>query len=159
MKKSEMKGIMILAIVAIAVIGIIIGVRVGKEKDDKVDKIQGGSNAGIQQGEEYTQVNSEGEKINTSKKVNENKDTGEFTLSNVSLKETNGETAISARITNKSGKKQASFLGNIVLLDKSNNEIGRIPVRISELEEGQTMEIEATITENYVNAYDYKLEK
>ena len=62
-------------------------------------------------------------------------------------------------VTNKTGETQQTFMGNIILLDKKNNEIGRIPVRISTMEAGETRDIEATITESYANAFNFKLEK
>lgn len=113
----------------------------------------------IKQKIEIAKINGSGEKVNTSEKVNFTKETEEFTFSNVSLKETNGETVLSARMTNKSGTKQAGFFGNIVLLNEANNEIGKIPLQVSEMNINETREISASIMGSYVNVYDYKIEK
>lgn len=163
MKENEKRGILILIILAIVVVVVLVMIfRPGKNKNiaNNPGTNQGQISGGNGQGEDYIKTNVEGEKVNTSEKINSTKDVGEFTLSNVSLKETNGETILSCRITNKSGRDQGGFFGNIVLIDKANKEIGKIPVKVSDMKAGETREIEAGITENYAsNAYDYRLEK
>ncbi len=171
MKENEKNGILILATIAIVVIVVLIMIlphdKGKKEVATSQSQTQGqvqkeltaNNNQNTDQQTEKTKVNGSGEKVNTSEKINTTKETEEFTLSNVSLKETNGETVLSARITNKSGRKQEGFFGNIILLDKSNKEIGKIPVKVSEMNANETREISASITESYIEAYDYKIEK
>lgn len=166
MKENEKRGILILIILSIVVVVVLVMIfrphknneiaNGGTANQGQTNNGQGNNN---EQGE-YIKTNAEGEKVNTSEKINSTKEVGEYTLSNVSLKETNGETVMSARITNKSGRDQGGFFGNIVLVDKSNKEIGKIPVKVSDMKAGETREIGATITESYAeNAYDYRLEK
>lgn len=165
MKENEKRGILILIILSIVVVVVLVMI-FRPHKNNEVANggtaNQGQTNNGqVNNGQgEYVKTNAEGEKVNTSEKINSTKEVGEYTLSNVSLKETNGETVMSARITNKSGRDQGGFFGNIVLVDKSNKEIGKIPVKVSDMKAGETREIGATITESYAeNAYDYRLEK
>lgn len=165
MKENEKRGILILIILSIVVVVVLVMI-FRPHKNNEIANggtaNQGQTNNGqINNGQgEYVKTNAEGEKVNTSEKINSTKEVGEYTLSNVSLKETNGETVMSARITNKSGRDQGGFFGNIVLVDKSNKEIGKIPVKVSDMKAGETREIGATITESYAeNAYDYRLEK
>lgn len=160
MKENEKRGILILIILSIVVVVVLVMIF----RPHKNNEIANGGTANQGQTNngqgEYVKTNAEGEKVNTSEKINSTKEVGEYTLSNVSLKETNGETVMSARITNKSGRDQGGFFGNIVLVDKSNKEIGKIPVKVSDMKAGETREIGATITESYAeNAYDYRLEK
>lgn len=165
MKENEKKGILILVIVAIVIILVLVMVlkpgknnNVGGQNPNQGQAI-GGQNNGQQVGE-FTKINEKGEKINTSEKINQTKETSDFTISNVSLKEVNGKTTLTARVTNKSGKDQDGFFGNLVLLDKNNQEIGRIPASITETKPDETIEIEASITESYAgNAYDYRLDR
>ncbi len=166
--KFESSTIITLFLLIVAVISVIIIIPHEKKNDELVK----GQTANKEQNEttnnnqqvaeqniEIATINGSGEKVNASEKINSTKETEEFTLSNVSLKETNGETVLSARMTNKSGTKQAGFFGNIVLLNQSNNEIGKIPLQVSEMNIDETREISASITGSYVNVYDYRIEK
>lgn len=160
MKTKEKKMIIILVVVAIIIIAILLILR--KPKDDVGESTNNPVASVDQQNTkvgEFAKVEQDGTITNTSQKVKESREMEGFKLSNINLKEVSGETILSARITNITDKKQESFFGNIVLLDKANNEIGRIPVKVSETESGETIEIEASITESYVNAYNFRLEK
>lgn len=154
MKKKEKKMILILIIVSILIIGVIWFLTRPKDETNSNKE----TNNSAAQGE-YTKVEEDGTIVNTSEKLKENKEMQGFELTNIEFKEKNGETILSARVTNKTGETQQTFMGNIILLDKKNNEIGRIPVRISTMEAGETRDIEATITESYANAFNFKLEK
>ena len=156
MKKNEKKMILILVIVSILIIGVIWLVTRPKDASNNSNNKETSNSAA--QGE-YTKVEEDGTIVNTSEKLKENKEMQGFELTNIQFKEQNGETILSARVTNKTGETQKTFIGNIVLLDKKNNEIGRIPVRISTMEAGESRDIEATITESYANAFNFKLEK
>ena len=143
--------ILILLLVSILIVGIVW--LVTRPKTNKTN-----ASGSVAQGE-FTKVDNEGTIVNTSEKINEDREELGFSITNVKLEEKNGETIISARITNKTESNQESFFGNIVLFDKQGNEIGRIPTMVSETQKGESIDIEASITESYVNAYDFKLEK
>lgn len=151
MKKKEKRMILILILVSILIVGIVW--LVTRPKTNKSN-----ASGSVAQGE-FTKVDNEGTIVNTSEKINEDREELGFSITNVKLEEKNGETIISARITNKTESNQESFFGNIVLFDKQGNEIGRIPTMVSETQKGESIDIEASITESYVNAYDFKLEK
>lgn len=158
MKKEEKQGLLILIVVAILVITIIWFATRQKNKapNEITDVAQ----------EEYTKVEADGTVVNTSEKLKENKEEQGFLITNIEFKQKDGETTFTASITNKTGSNQESFLGNIVLLDKSGKEIGRIPVRLSDMQIGESIDVEAiirdagaTMTEGYANAYNFKLER
>ena len=151
MKKKEKRMILILILVSILIVGIVW--LVIRPKTNKTN-----ASGSVAQGE-FTKVDNEGTIVNTSEKINEDREELGFSITNVKLEEKNGETIISARITNKTESNQESFFGNIVLFDKQGHEIGRIPTMVSETQKGESIDIEASITESYVNAYDFKLEK
>ena len=151
MKKKEKRMILILILVSILIVGIVW--LVTRPKTNKTN-----ASGSVAQGE-FTKVDNEGTIVNTSEKINEDREELGFSITNVKLEEKNGETIISARITNKTESNQESFFGNIVLFNKQGNEIGRIPTMVSETQKGESIDIEASITESYVNAYDFKLEK
>lgn len=152
MKKKEKQGLLILIIVAIVIIAIIWFATRPKDKQPEVS----GTNPA--QGE-FTKVEADGTITNTSEKLKEDKTMEGFKVTDITFKEQNGETILTASITNQTNSAQEGFFGKIVLLDKEGNEIGRIPIMVSETQNGETIDVEATITESYANAYNFRLEK
>ena len=124
MKKKEKRALLVLIIVASLIIGII-WVATRGDKDEEVS----GGTSGTQ--EEIVKVESDGTKVNTSEKLNKDKKTDEFEISNISFTEKNGETILKARITNRTKSAQDSFFGKIVLLDKAGKTMGNIPILVS----------------------------
>ena len=161
MKKKEKQGLIILIMVAILIIAIIWFATRPKENkenqgNNKPTTVVSSQNAA--EGE-FTKVESNGTVVNTSEKLKEEKNAQGFEISDIQYKEVNGETILTARVTNMTGSEQKSFWAEIVLLDKAGKELGRIPVEIAETQKGESIRIEASITERYANAYDFKLEK
>ncbi len=160
MKNNEKKGLLILVGVAILIVLVIWLFTRPKNNDNKgTTQNPASSESSASQGE-FTKVEEDGTIVNTSEKLNEDRteDIG-FSVTNISFEESNGRTVLKARVTNATEKAQDSFFGNIVLFDKAGNEIGRIPVSIPKTQQGETIEVKASITESYANAYDFKLEK
>ena len=153
MKKQEKRMLLILVIVSALIITIIWFVTRNKE-----DNNVGETTENVEQGE-FTKVEADGTIVNTSEKLNENKQNIGFEITNINFIKRGNETILTARVTNNTGAEQGSFFGKIVLLDKSGKEIGRIPVMISETQSGEAIDIETSITESYANAYDFRLEK
>ena len=152
MKKQEKKALLILIVVAALIIGII-WVATRGNKDEEVS----GGTAGGQ--EEIVKVEADGTKVNPSEKLNKDKKTDEFEISNISFTEKNGETILKARITNRTKSAQDSFFGKIVLLDKEGKTMGNIPILVSATQSGEAIDVETTINTSYVDAYDFKLER
>ena len=153
MKKQEKRMLLILVIVSALIITIIWFATRNKENNNV-----GGTTENVEQGE-FTKVEADGTIVNTSEKLNENKQNIGFEITNINFIKRGNETILTARVTNNTGAEQGSFFGKIVLLDKSGKEIGRIPVMISETQNGEAIDIETSITESYANAYDFRLEK
>ena len=159
MKKKEKQRLLILVVVAVLIIGVIWFIT--RPKNEEIKGNNGGTSAGtasLAQGE-FTEVKDNGTVVNTSEKLNQNKEESGFLLTNIKLEEKNGETTLYATVTNKTEKEQAAFLGKIVLLDKKGKEVGRIPVMISDMQIGEAIDIQASITERYTNAYNFRLER
>lgn len=162
MKTNEKKGLLILIIVAVLIIGGIWFFKSRKSNKPEAGTNNGGkssSSTSASQGE-YTKVENNGTIVNTSETLKKERTTDSgFKLSNITFKDEGGETKFGALVTNMTGKSQPSFYGKIVLSDKSGNTTGEIPVMIAATQAGEVVEIEATITESYANAYDFKLVK
>ena len=153
MKKQEKRMLLILVIVSALIITIIWFATRNKENNNV-----GGTTENVEQGE-FTKVEADGTIVNTSEKLKQTKEDLGFSITNINFVKKGNETILTARVTNNTGAEQGSFFGKIVLLDKSGKEIGRIPVMISETQNGEAIDIETTITESYANAYDFRLEK
>ena len=153
MKKQEKRMLLILVIVSALIITIIWFATRNKENNNV-----GGTTENVEQGE-FTRVEADGTIVNTSEKLKQTKENLGFSITNINFVKKGNETILTARVTNNTGEAQGDFLGQIVLLDKRGNEIGRIPAMITETENGEAIDIETTITESYANAYDFRLEK
>ena len=152
MKKKEKQGLIILVAVSILIIGIIWFVTRGDKNEEQKVEVEN----------EFVQLQEDGSKSNTSNKVKEIKSVEGVRIENVRFNEVNGQTMLIADITNITANKKDRFLADIVLYNKSGQEIGRIPGVIGEMQAGETIEMQAGIVgieESYVNAYDYKIEK
>lgn len=156
MKKQEKRMLLILVIVSALIITIIWFATRNKENNNAVETEKTIEN--VEQGE-FTKVEADGTIVNTSEKLKQTKENLGFSITNINFMKKGNETILTARVTNNTGEAQGDFLGQIVLLDKRGNEIGRIPAMITETENGEATDIETTITESYANAYDFRLEK
>lgn len=158
MRNSEKKGLLILILVAaLIIVAMIIFTKPKQKEEQNTNSTTQPSQTEISQGE-YTKVEQDGTVVNTSEKLKEDKMEAGFEISNISYSE-NGHTVLVADVTNMTGKDQAGFMADIVLLDKEGKEQGRIPVSITETKSGETIGIQAGITARYANAYDFRLEK
>ena len=153
MKKQEKRMLLILVIVSVLIITIIWFATRNKENNNV-----GGTTENVEQGE-FTKVEADGTIVNTSEKLKQTKENLGFSITNINFMKKGNETILTARVTNNTWEAQGDFLGQIVLLDKRGNEIGRIPAMITETENGEAIDIETTITESYANAYNFRLEK
>ena len=153
MKSQEKRMLLILVIVSALIITIIWFATRNKENNNV-----GGTTENVEQGE-FTKVEADGTIVNTSEKLKQTKENLGFSITNINFVKKGNETILTARVTNNTGTEQGSFFGKIVLLDKSGKEIGRIPVMISETQNGEAIDVETSITESYANSYDFRLEK
>lgn len=152
MKRKEKQGLLILVIATILIVGVIWLITRNKDESKQ-------GNAGTSTGEEYVQVQDDGTKVNTSEKAKETKEIEDVIIENIRITEKNGQTVLIADITNTTEKTKERFLVDIVLYDKAGKEIGKIPGVIGEMQAGETIEMQAGITQDYVNAYDFKIVK
>lgn len=144
--KKEMKNIIlcIIIIVIIAVIAIIIAKNKNTEQDNK-------------QEESYVQEMEDGINVNKSTKLNEAKLVNGLLISNIQLTEKGGMTTLLADVTNKTEQKTELKKLKIILLDENENEIATMIAFVSGIEPGETTQLNASTTSNYIKAYDFKI--
>ena len=165
MKSNEKRGILILILVAIIIIGIMFAVTRGSKNNSKDtnQNINNEENIELSQVDpsrgEFTKTESDGTVVNTSDKLKEDKVESGFEISNINYTEKDSHTVLEADVTNMTGSSQSAFMAEIVLLDKEGKEQGRIPVAIPDTQTGETICVQAGINDQYANAYNFKLEK
>lgn len=152
MKSKEKKMLLILIIVAIIIIAIVwFATRGKKENKEEVETNQ------IK--EEFVQVQEDGTKVNISNKLKEEKELDGLKIGNIQLTEKEGQLTLIANVTNTTAKDVDAFLIDIILYDKEGKEIDTVLGFVSPVKAGQTVELNAGITEDYANAYDFKVVK
>ena len=159
MKSSEKKMILVLIIVAIIIIAVLVKVR------NSNNEVEGGSTVGngdtVQTegneptGDEFVEVLEDGTKLNVSDKLSETKTFGNYEISNIQLTEQNGQSLILADVKNIGEAKSDVLLVDITLLDKEGNEITTIGGIIGDVEPGATVQLNASATTDFANAYDF----
>lgn len=151
MKKKEKQMIGILILVAAVIITIIFFATRPKEDENKGVEIQNTVK------EEFVQVLEDGTKLNVSSKLNEAKTVNGLKIQNIQLTNKNGQLILLADVTNESGKDTDILSIDIILYDKEGKELGKVPGMLAPMKSGTTSQLNAGITEDYANAYDFKV--
>ena len=110
---------------------------------------------------QYEKQGSDGTKTNVSSKVKEEKKIDGFIIvSNMTITAKDGWTTIKADVENISG---SDFTGeqyiDFSLLNKEGQEMTKIKAVVPAAKDGEKVELNVEFTEDYSNAYDYKIEK
>lgn len=157
MKKSERRMILLLIIIAIIIIAVLVNIRNKKNSGGNDDIINnGGDDVGQEQiVEEFVQISDNGEKVNTSEKLAETKTFSNYEVSKIRLTEKDGQSTILADVKNIGSTKSEVVLIDITLLDKEGNEIVTIGGIIGDAEPGATVQLNASATTDFANAYDF----
>ena len=151
MKKKEKRMILIIVLVGVLIIGGLLIWKNGRKNNDE---------QGINQPkEEFVQVLEDGTKLNISNKLKEEKTIKGLKIGNIQLTEQNGQSVLLADVRNEGTQDVEMFLINIILVDKTGKEIATIPGIVSPVKAGATVQLNAGITEDYANAYDFKVEQ
>lgn len=107
--------------------------------------------------ESYIEETEEGIKVNKSSKLNEAKLVNGLLISNIQLTEKDGMTTLLADVTNKNEEKTGFKKLTITLLDENGDEISNMIAFIGEIKAGETTQLNASTTSNYIKAYDFKV--
>ena len=153
MKKNEKIMIAVLIVIVIIVtIVFFVTRKENKKVEENVVKEE-------QQQEEYVQVLDDGTKLNKSDKLNETKVFDGLEISNIQLTESNNLSVLLGTITNTSTTTKGGYSVDIKIIDEDENEIVTMAGYISELEPGESTQLNASATFDYANAYDFIIEK
>lgn len=109
--------------------------------------------------EKNVKVLEDGTKLNTSSDLSKNKSFENLEFSGMKLTCKNGITNLLCNIKNNSNTKTNMQEVNIVLLDEKGNEIYKMSGIIDEINPGESKEFNTSITADFANAYNFKIEK
>jgi len=165
MKKSERRMILILVIVAIIVIAVLVKVRSGNNSDGSNDSNSGRLSSGTSSSddensttkEDFVQVLDDGTRLNISNKLAETKTFGDYEISNIQLTESDGLSKILADVKNIGTTDAETKFIEIVVVDESGNELVSMNSMIGEVAAGETIQLNASATADFANAYDFTI--
>jgi len=98
-----------------------------------------------------------GVKLNNSTELSKTKKYKNLEISNIQFTYGNGNSTILAQVKNTGTSKHERELVTISILDENNQEIGDMIAVLSELEPGETKELNATSSSNIVNAKNIEI--
>ena len=149
MKKRNI--IIILAVIAVIAI-IIFAVNKNSNKNKGENQTEENNT------EKYVQVLEDGTKLNTSSELSKAKQVGAYKFENMQLTEQGSQTVLLADVTNTGSSATELQLVDVTLLDKNGKEIVKVGGIISPLQPGAKTQFNTSMTLDYANTYDFKIE-
>ena len=154
MSSKEKRGIAVL--IAITIIVIIIVMVSGKK--EKVNEGPRNETQQTEQEEKYTTELEDGTKINTSEDFNSTKTYKDLEISNIQFTEKDGMTVLLADVVNKGTSAHAPEIVKITILGDNEEVITEIKPVIGDIEAGETVQLNASVTADVANAKDFRIE-
>ena len=154
-QKRNRSILAIILIVLFIIIAILVFTNILKKDNTIENKTQNETNTTT---ESYVEELGDGIVLNKSRALNETKEIGGFVVSNIQLTTKDGMTTLLADVKNNTGTKTSLKTAEITLLDNNNEELVTVKGIINEMEAGGTSKLNISMTSNYVNAYDFKVE-
>ena len=154
MSNNEKRWIILLVAVIVIVIVLIIGIANGRNKEVQ----QQGQEETLVNEEKYATELSDGTKLNTSEEFNNSKTYGNLTISNIQYTERNGTSVLLADVTNNGSTRHEVEIVKITILGENNEVITEIKPVIGDIEPGETIKLNASISADVANAKDFKIE-
>ena len=153
MKPNEKKMIVILLIITLIVFVIFINNR--KKEDNKSENI---NDAEVIQDSKLVTTNEDGTKQNISSKLQENKQLGDYSITDINVTSNNDNLTVRANITNNTGKNTSEFAFKIIVLNKSGEEIGTLGAYVGNMKNGETKMINASTSMDINEIYDLEFQ-
>lgn len=153
-KRKNNKRVIILLIIVVFLIILVtflFSKNVDEQNNENVAKVNNVE-------ESYVEEIEAGVKINKSTKLNEAKEVNGLLVTNIQLTAESGITTLLADVTNNTGNRTEAKVVNITLLDYEGQELTTVTGIIKELNVGETTQLNISLTSDYVNAYDFRVE-
>lgn len=149
MKKSGIKIFIILLILGVLILGVIYFIIKNNVHTDTIEQNQ--------TSEEFVQTLDDGTKLNTSTKLNENKNINGLQIGNIQLKREDNKTTLLADVENVTDKTINEKYLDIILIDKEAKILTTIPAITVKLKPGEKTQLNIGTQLDYVNAYDFRI--
>lgn len=108
--------------------------------------------------EKYVEVGEDGSKVNTSEALKSNKVVNNVEFSDIQLSQRSGETLLTATVKNTGNTANELFSVNLTLVDDAGQDIVTVGGLVAPMEAGATSTFETSMTLDYANAYDFRVE-
>ena len=156
MKAKEI--MIVLLVIILLLIVIIVAVNANKKTEENTQTSEIGV---IEENkvEEFVEVQEDGSKVNTSEELKKTKTIDGLEISNIRLVENNNVSQVVADVTNPTNGTLGDFPVEIIVKDKEGNEITRIGGYIDRVNAGETVQLNASATSDFANAYDFEVVK
>ena len=155
MKNNGNKWIVILGIVIVIVLIITWVLVMENKKEETIENLN--TQNTIANEENYVKELNDGTKINTSKALNNIKKYKNLEISNIQFTESNGMTVLLANVKNNGTTRHEAEIVKIEILDRNGNVITDGKPVIGNIEAGETIQLNASITGNVANAKDFRI--
>ena len=158
MKAKEL--MIVLFIIIVLLIVIIVAVNANKNKGNE-ENTQTPEIGVVEENkvEEFVEVQEDGSKVNTSEELKKTKTIDGLEISNIRLVENNNVSQVVADIKNPTNKTLGDFPVDIIVKDKEGKKITTIGAYIDKVNPGETVELNASATSDFANAYDFEIVK
>ena len=153
---SDEKRWIILLIAVLIIGGIILGafIKSGGKKNNTINIEQQVSSNNNQTIIELD----DGTRINTDKELTSTKSYNNLEISNIQFTEKDGITTLYADVKNIGNTKHEVEIVKLTILDKSGNILAELNPIIGEINPGETIKLDASITSDVLNAKNIKIE-
>ena len=156
MNSNEKRWIVLLVTVVVIAVVLIVVLIGNKGRKEQIDQ---GAGQEIEVNEEkYTEELADGTKINTSEEFNSTKKYGNLEISNIQYTEKDGMSVLLADVKNTGNTKHEVEVVKITIIGENGETITEIKPIIGEIEAGETIKLNASITADVTNAKDFKIE-
>lgn len=155
MKNNGNKWIVILGLVIVIVLIITWVLVMENKKEETIENLN--TQNTIANEENYVKELNDGTKINTSKALNNIKKYKNLEISNIQFTESNGMTVLLANVKNNGTTRHEAEIVKIEILDRNGNVITDGKPVIGNIEPGETIQLNASITGNVANAKDFRI--
>ena len=158
MKAKEL--MIVLLIIIVLLIVIIVAVNANKNKGNE-ENTQTPAIGVVEENkvEEFVEVQEDGSKVNTSEELKKTKTIDGLEISNIRLVENNNVSQVVAEVKNPTNKTLGDFPVDIIVKDEEGKEITTIGAYIDKVNPGETVELNASATSDFANAYDFEIVK
>ena len=154
MSNNEKRWIILLVAVIVIVIVLIVGLANGRNKEVQ----QQGQEETLVNEEKYATELSDGTKLNTSEDFNNTKTYGNLTISKIQYTARNGTSVLLADVTNNGSTRHEVEIVKITILGDNNEVITEIKPVLGDIEPGETIKLNASISADVTNARDFTIE-